>query len=110
MKKAALLGTIAAWSTLNKKELLAACQQTMQEMKIIIMMNGMTLLLVSRLHAITNAVGTTQQGSYILHPSIGAVFFDVTHLENLMSILQFIRFGGFQLPIWQLGSKCHLAV
>ena len=89
---------IATWSALNK--------QTMMKM-----MSGTTLL-IFRLHAITNIAIATQQGCYILHPSTGAVFFDVIHLVDLMPMLQLVRFGGSELPIWQLGSKfyCNLAV
>jgi hypothetical protein len=75
------------------------------------MVTGMMLLLISQLHAITNAVGTIQQSTYILHPSIGAVFFDVTHLVDLTA-MRLIRFRqptpGFQFGSW--GSKCYSAV
>jgi hypothetical protein len=104
MKKTAMLNTVV-W---KKKELLAALSLSAHHQQKM-MMNG-TMLLISRLHTITNVVSTTQQSSCILHLSIGAVFFDVTHLVDLMSTPRLIRCGGSQLSIWRLGSKCHLAV
>jgi hypothetical protein len=93
-KSAWSMKKIATWSALNK--------QTMMKM-----MSGTTLL-IFRLHAITDIIIATQQGSYILHPSIGAVFFDVIHLVDLRLMLQLVRFGGSQLHILAAGLQMLL--
>ena len=100
MKKTVMLGAVTTWNVLNEKEALAALglsahqQTTMLQVK---MMNGMTHL-ISRLHTIINAVDATQRSSYILHPSIGAVFFDVTPLLDLMFTLWLVKFEAANFP------------
>lgn len=107
------LSIIMAWSSMSsammkKKISITALSlsahhriQTMQSREITLMVGRM--FLISRLRPVTDAAGSMQQSSDILHPSIGAVFFDVAHLVDLMSTLQLIRIldmGNFTIGSW----------